>query len=695
MTGSKRLVAGTANRMISFYDLKATQISVPTSRFEDLIGIPLCLEYYRWPPENNDGKFETLLVGNELGICTMYNFFKAAPDWHSCTYRVDVGDLEPSSSSGGKARSGNSMKNAGVAPLVCHKEDILKRFKANVDADYDAQEKKMRAEKERLNERNAATLKGKKQFEGSEHGIDDASDAGMKAGAGHASRTRARPMQQDKFETGFKTHEILIHNSWITKIKYYPDLQYIISSSLDSLIHIHDIDLKYKSKTFNLHQKGVNSFYYSRKHKFVASCGEERHVIIWNPYTRRVVTYLYGHNTSVQDLAMNEERHHLISLGTDKQVNIWDKTFNRIQSITDKVQYRLTSIVFDPYTNNILLGSRKINAWNFHTQEEIKTSHEHPVCFALNNIEKFESVISADDGGFVSVWDIENGKLLFKFGDTHGEKTKITAGCFDSYQRRLVTAGKDGTVKMWNFSNGSKLKDHVSHEAWEKNNSTKVDSEVTALVCICDEEKDEGKDSHIVAVGWDRKIHQWHVDDDEELVSKPQNQAAYSKQQGHQDDIMSAVYSKKHGLLFTGGHDGTLFAWSFETGSIKKTLHEADPSCTSKDYIRQSKSVDQLVILERRGKLLSMTADQMLRFWTTDELKADGPNPSFKFRCNHPDEDNLTAVAVTEDNDIIVTGDTSGQMKMWDISKVDFDDQSTEKHFIEKYFIVAHRGLIN
>lgn len=121
--------------------------------------------------------------------------------------------------------------------------------------------------------------------------------------------------------------------------------------------------------------------------------------------------------------------------------------------------------MFDPFTNNILLGSRKINAWNFHTQEEIKTSHEHAVCFALNNIEKFESVISADDGGFVSVWDIENGKLLFKFGDTHGPKTKITAGCFDSYQRRLVTAGKDGTVKMWNFSNGSKLKDHLSFEA--------------------------------------------------------------------------------------------------------------------------------------------------------------------------------------------------------------------------------------
>jgi hypothetical protein len=34
---------------------------------------------------------------------------------------------------------------------------------------------------------------------------------------------------------------------------------------------------------------------------------------------------------------MNEERHHLISLGTDKVVNIWDRTFTRIQTIFDKV----------------------------------------------------------------------------------------------------------------------------------------------------------------------------------------------------------------------------------------------------------------------------------------------------------------------------------------------------------------------
>lgn len=42
-----------------------------------------------------------------------------------------------------------------------------------------------------------------------------------------------------------------------------------------------------------------------------------------------------------------------------------------------------------------------------------------------------------------------------------------------------------------------------------------------------------------------------------------------------------------------------------------------------------------------------------------------------------------------------MTGDTSGQLKMWDISDVDLDEQSTDVKFIEKYFIIAHRATIN
>lgn len=68
-------------------------------------------------------------------------------------------------------------------------------------------------------------------------------------------KKNVKNMSFEKVEEGVKHIEKLIHKGWITKIKYYSDLNYVISSSLDGMIHIHDIEnLEYKdNKTFNIH----------------------------------------------------------------------------------------------------------------------------------------------------------------------------------------------------------------------------------------------------------------------------------------------------------------------------------------------------------------------------------------------------------------------------------------------------------
>jgi WD40 repeat protein len=102
---------------------------------------------------------------------------------------------------------------------------------------------------------------------------------------------------------------------------------------------------------------------------------------------------------------------------------------------------------------------------------------------------------------------------MSKFGNAHGPKNKITAGCFDSTQRRLISAGSDGTVKMWNFSNGQCLTELLSNVSGKR-----IDTEVTELCCVYDpEDEEQAKMSYIISVGWDRKIHVWADEKDEEV----------------------------------------------------------------------------------------------------------------------------------------------------------------------------------
>ena len=92
MTYSKKLVVATTNRMISFYEINPNnrQNTKVYSRFENLVAVPLCMEYYRWPQNSETNKntpqekYETLLVGDDLGIIHKYDFDKF---WHHCEFK--------------------------------------------------------------------------------------------------------------------------------------------------------------------------------------------------------------------------------------------------------------------------------------------------------------------------------------------------------------------------------------------------------------------------------------------------------------------------------------------------------------------------------------------------------------------------------------------------------------------------------
>ena len=56
----------------------------------------------------------------------------------------------------------------------------------------------------------------------------------------------------------------------------------------------------------------------------------------------------------------------------------------------------------------------------------------------------------------------------------------------------------------------------------------------------------------------------------------------------------------------------------------------------------------------------------------------------------------MTAIATDEDNDFLVTGDTAGCMKLWDISQHRFKLDLTSEKMNQLWFIQAHgRCAIN
>ena len=69
---------------------------------------------------------------------------------------------------------------------------------------------------------------------------------------------------------------------------------------------------------------------------------------------------------------------------------------------------------------------------------------------------------------------------MSKYGPAHG-KAKVTCGCFDSSKRRLITGGSDGSIKIWNFSNGDFLSTLIVASTKKK-----PEAEITGIECVYD-----------------------------------------------------------------------------------------------------------------------------------------------------------------------------------------------------------------
>ena len=212
----------------------------------------------------------------------------------------------------------------------------------------------------------------------------------------------------------------------------------------------------------------------------------------------------------------------------------------------------------------------------------------------------------------------------------------------------------------------------------------RVDTEITALISIHDVTKQKIKAASFLAVGWDKKLHIWQDpasientpgEEEEDDAINCIDLPPYGSPDVHKHDIMSCTFDLKNLLIFTGGVDGTIFGWNYETKFARYDMHNWDETCTSENFIADSKSVDALVIMEQKRLLISMSADQIIRFWDLEELAAHEQCLVFKFHAHHINpiaDEQLTGLAINQANDKVVTTDCSGRMKMFDVSRVEF-----------------------
>uniref|UniRef100_A0A3Q2UUN8 WD40 repeat domain 95 n=1 Tax=Haplochromis burtoni TaxID=8153 RepID=A0A3Q2UUN8_HAPBU len=474
-----------------------------------------------------------------------------------------------------------------------------------------------------------------------------------------------------------------VHHDWVTQIKYFHSLQVVVSSSNEEssslvicllpltdaeqqLSEIKETCYEGKSKKIQLSwtpqvrascdqtvfsiYKGVRTFDLCQKHRLLITGGMDKLIRLWNPHYSKPTGILKGHSAPIISIRISSEDNQIFSVSTDCTVKIWHLQDQCCLFTADpkasRIHGDISACAYSPAMKSLYIAADCMTMLPLKLQRlhrHFTVSHNEPV-LCCGYSKEFRQVVSCTEGSVVRIWDFDTGCQLFEFGGSH-ELSSITCLTFDP-KGRLVTGGRDGSLKIWNFNNGLCLKTLKKGECRE----------------VCDCIFLQVHRNYVMSVGRDRKI---------DIYPRPQASWQDDLKNGHKDDILCMAQCPPS-FVATGSSDGEIIVWNVDSGRIQTSV----PSIV---FLKDS----YLKELSSTTALLSSGAECVNLWNVLGRGKFVSSFKASKF------QQKITKLAKAEKDVLLYMADRIGYIYVYSMEKLD-----PEKKSLRETFWRAHTNTV-
>jgi len=254
----------------------------------------------------------------------------------------------------------------------------------------------------------------------------------------------------------------------------------LVAAGADNTVNIWDVTTLSKSRTLTGHQDQVNSIAFSSDGTHLISGSDDGTVKLWDSNSGQELKSLEGHEGRVQSVAFSPDGTHIASTGDDGTVRLWDRsTGHQERFLSAGATVFLDGVINFPRVIFSADG-RYLHASNTHfsgrgrfgiiTTWEVETGRattRWPATAGDDIRQDYSPILSIathqGDLAYVSMRGIGHSVVKIRRKHVEGILTIQRSGspvysvAYSSNGQRIVTAGHDRMVRIWDAKTGREL----------------------------------------------------------------------------------------------------------------------------------------------------------------------------------------------------------------------------------------------